>query len=148
MQRVRLRKRTKGGVSFIGRRKTKRLRMSLLALGAAEAGARGQGGPMKNSLVKVRAGGQQRGEIHFAQVSLSGGHDGDNSRNSSTDEVAGDPTLWLPFLFFLNCFSSRKTLCFELCLQRITSKMKSPENAGHRAWKQWLVPVTASYEPC
>lgn len=74
-----------------------------MALGAAEEGARGKAGPMENSLVKVGTGGQQRGGIHIAEVNLSDGHDGDNSRNSRMDEVAGEPTPCFFFVFF-SCF--------------------------------------------
>lgn len=66
-----------------------------MALGAAEEGARGQAGPREKLVGKGQSwGGQQRGEIHFAEVNLSDGHDGDNSRNSRTDEVAGEPAPW------------------------------------------------------
>lgn len=79
----------------------KRLRVSFFALGLAEEGARGQKGLLKNLLVKVRAGGRQRSEIHFAEVNLSDGHSGDNRRDSRTDEVTGVSTPWIFSAFFL-----------------------------------------------
>lgn len=124
MLQVRLLKRTKGGVLFIGGERNKRLRVSSVALGAAEEGARGQAGPMENSLVKVGTGGQQRGGIHCAEVNLSGGHDGDNSRNSRMDEVAGEPAPWFCFFFCFLLFALIEAE-EEFSSQKQTAKYKT-----------------------